>query len=486
METKEVIIIGTGYSGICMAIKLKQAGMNNFTIIEKEKELGGTWYINSYPGAQCDVESHLYSFSFESYDWTKVFPDQPELNNYIKHCAKKYDIESHIKLGTTVIGAEYNDDEGTWEIDTQESGKFKTKFLIAATGGLNIPSYPDFKGIENFEGETFHSARWKHNINLKGKNVAVIGSAASAIQFIPEIAPIVKNLELFQRTANWILPKPDRPFKPWERKLFKTIPFTHWLYREKLYWLKELRVIAFTKYPNLLKMVSQGTVKYLTKTIKDPQKLKALIPNYTMGCKRILISNFYYKAIVRENVHMITDGVAQVNKNSITTTAGKEIPVDVIIYSTGFKATNPYAAVKIVGSKGLLLSSVIAKKGISGHLGTTMTGFPNLFIMTGPNTGIGHTSLIHLIESQANYVMDGLKYIKKNGVKSFEVKEEAQNKFNEGLTKKMENTVWLKGGCESWYKDEFGRVPTLWPDFTFNFRKMTKHFDYKNYKILTK
>lgn len=486
METKEVIIIGTGYSGICMGIKLKQAGMNDFIIIEKEKELGGTWYINSYPGAQCDVESHLYSFSFESYDWTKVFPDQPELNNYIKHCAKKYGIESHIKLNTAVTGASYNDDDATWEIDTDSRGKLKTKILIAATGGLNIPSYPNFKGVENFEGTTFHSARWNHNIDLKGKNVAVIGSAASAIQFIPEIAPIVKNLELFQRTANWILPKPDRPFKPWERKLFKAVPFTHWLYREYLYWAKELRVIAFTKYPNLLKFVSKTTVNYLKKKIKDPQKLKALIPNYTMGCKRILISNFYYKAVVRENVHMITDGVAQVNKNSITTTTGKEVPVDVIIYSTGFNVTNPYATVKITGSKGILLNDVIKAKGISGYLGSTMSGFPNLFIMTGPNTGIGHTSLIHLIESQANYVMDALKYIKNNSVKSFEVKIEAQNKFNDDITKKMVNTVWLKGGCKSWYQDEFGRVPTLWPDFTFNFRKMTRKFDYDNYKISTK
>lgn len=486
MEKKDVVIIGTGYAGICMGIKLKQAGMNDFVILEKANEWGGTWYLNNYPGAQCDVESHLYSFSFEPYDWTKVFPDQPELNDYIKHCAKKYDIEKHIVLGAAVNGATYNDENSTWTVKTEEKGEFQSNFLIGATGALNIPKIPDFPGADTFEGTAFHSARWDHSIDLKDKNVAVIGSAASAIQFIPEIAPKVKNLQMFQRTANWIMPKPDRPFKPWERKLMVNVPIFRILYREYLYWAKELRVLGFAYFPKVFNILSKKIESFLKKKIKDPQKLKAMIPNYTMGCKRILISNFYYPAIIRENVHVITDGVKQINNNSITTNEGKDVPADVIIYSTGFDATNPYSAINVVGSNGIKLSEVEETKGFAGYKGTTINGFPNLFVMVGPNTGVGHTSMIHMIESQAAYVMSGMKYIKKNGVKSFEVKEQAQEKFNVDVNKKMEGTVWLTGGCDSWYKDKFGRVPTLWPDFTFRFRSMLKNFDFKNYNIKAK
>lgn len=485
METKDVVIVGSGYSGVCIAIKLKEAGINNFTILEKEDELGGTWYINTYPGAACDVQSHLYSFSFEPYDWTRTFPQQKELNVYIKHCISKYKLGPHAKVNSTVTSAVFNEQEGLWLVTTNNNEQFKTKFLVTGAGALNDPAYPDIKGMDTFEGTKFHSSIWDHKFDFKGKNVAVIGSGASAIQFVPELVPLVKNLFLFQRTPNWIMPKADRPFKSWERKLFTTMPLARKIYREGLYWGKETRVIAFVKFPSLLKLVSKPVEKELRKVIKDPELQKAMIPDYTMGCKRILLANNYYPAIIKENVKVITDGINHVTKNSIVTKTGKEVNVDAIIYATGFKATKLLCTINIVGNGGKVLNDVW-KENVEGYLGTTVAGFPNLFIMTGPNTGVGHTSMIHIIESQAKYVMDGIKYLLNKNIKSATLKEDVQKEFNDYVQTEMKNTVWQSGGCVSWYQDDKGRNPILWPGFTYKFRKMTSKFDPSKYKLVTK
>ncbi len=485
MEIKDVVIVGSGYSGVCIAIKLKEAGLNNFTILEKEDELGGTWYINTYPGAACDVESHLYSFSFEPYDWSRTFPQQKELNVYIKHCINKYKLVPHAKVNSTVTSAVFNEQEGLWTVTTNNNEQIKTKILVTGAGALNDPAYPEIKGIESFEGTKFHSAIWNHSFDMKGKNVAVIGSGASAIQFVPELVPLVKTLYLFQRTPNWIMPKPDRPFKAWERKLLISMPLVRKIYRERLYWEKELRVVAFIKYPKLLKWVSKPVEKWVRKIVKDPALQKAMIPNYTMGCKRILLANTYYPAIIKENVKVISDGIDYVTPNSIVTKNGQEVPVDAIIYATGFKATKLLSTINIIGNHGKSLND-IWKENVEGYLGTTVAGFPNLFIMTGPNTGVGHTSMIHIIESQAKYVIEGIKYLLKNNVKSAVLKEEVQKDFNMYVQKKMKNTVWQSGGCVSWYQDDKGRNPILWPGYTVKFRKLTSKFDPNKYKLVTK
>lgn len=485
METKDVVIVGSGYSGVCIAIKLKEAGINNFVILEKEEELGGTWYINTYPGAACDVQSHLYSFSFEPSDWTRIFPQQKELNVYIKHCISKYKLEPHAKVNSAVKSAIFNEQEGMWLVTTVKDEQFKTKVFLTGAGALNDPAYPEIKGMETYEGTKFHSSIWDHNFDFKNKNVAVIGSGASAIQFVPELVPLVKTLNLFQRTPNWIMPKADRPFKAWERKLFLSLPFIRKLYRESLYWGKETRVFAFVKNPKLLEYVSKPLEKSLRKFLKDPALQKAMIPDYIMGCKRILLSNNYFPSIIKENVNVITDGIDRVTKNSIITKTGKEVPVDAIIYATGFKATKILSTINIVGTAGKDLNSVW-KENVEAYIGTTVSGFPNLFIMTGPNTGVGHTSMIHIIESQAAYVMQGIKFLLKGNIKSADLKSDVQKKFNDFVQKEMKNTVWQSGGCKSWYQDDKGRNPVLWPGFTVKFRKMTSKFDPSKYKLVTK
>jgi cation diffusion facilitator CzcD-associated flavoprotein CzcO len=484
METKEVIIVGTGYAGLCLAIRLKEKGMNNFVILEREKELGGTWYINNYPGAACDVESHLYSFSFEPYDWSGTFAGQKELNEYIKHCAKKYKIEEHIKLNTEVSQAIYNDSECMWEIRTNNDEKLKGQFLYLCTGLLNDPLFPDIKGLESFEGMTMHSSVWKHDFDFKNKNVAVIGSGASAIQFVPEIAPLVNNLYLFQRTPNWILPKPDRPFKSWEKKLLSSLPFIRRMYRELLYWEKETRIYGFVKYPFLLKIYSKASIKFMRKYVKDPELEKAMTPNYTMGCKRILLSNNWFEAVVRKNVKVITDGIDKITSQGIVPKNREELKIDAIIYATGFKASELLSRIHIVGSKGKNLNEIWKQNGVQAYKGTTVAGFPNMFILHGPNTSIGHTSAIHLLESQAQYTIDAFNYMKKNKIKSAELTEKAQNDFNEEIQKSMKGTVWQTGGCTSWYQDKKGRNPALWPGFTTKFRKLTSKFDYNNYILV--
>lgn len=483
MEIKDVVIVGSGFAGLCMGIKLKQAGMNNFIILEKEKEVGGTWYVNTYPAAACDVESHLYSFSFEpKSDWTRTYPQQKEILEYQKHCADKYKLRPHIQFNTTVISAVFNQNDNTWEITTSNNQKIKAKVFITGVGPLSDPLYPSIKGLEDFEGEKFHSAQWNHNFDYKGKKVAVIGSGASAIQFVPELAKSVEKLYLFQRTPPWVFPKPDRPFTSKELNYFKYIPGYRLYYREKIYWTYEKMAEGFVKNPELLKHASQSIERYIRKTFKDSAMQEKLIPKYTMGCKRILYSNNWYPALLKENVSVISDKIDHITKNSICTADGNEYTVDAIVYATGFKATEHLSKIHITGRNGLVFEELRKKDG-SAYLGTSTHGFPNMFMLVGPNTGVGHTSIIHIIESQVTYIMDALKYIKRKNIKSFEVKDEVLKAYNVELDNKMKGTVWSAGGCNSWYKDANGKIPTVLPDFTYNFRKQTKKFIPETYLL---
>jgi cation diffusion facilitator CzcD-associated flavoprotein CzcO len=476
MEIKEVLIIGSGFSGLCMAIKLKKAGIHNFKIIEKEKEIGGTWYVNTYPAAACDVESHLYSFSFEpKHDWTRTYPQQQEILEYMKFCADKYKIREHIQFNTTVTSAVFDEKENVWEITTDKNEKIKAKYFITGVGPLSDPLYPKIKGLEEFEGVTFHSARWNHEYDLAGKKVAVLGSGASAIQFVPEIAKQVKALFLFQRTPPWVFPKGDRPFEDKELKRFKYIPGYRLYYREKIYWTYEKMAVGFVQKPELLQHASQSIERYIKKSIKDLELQKKLIPNYTLGCKRILYANNWYPTLNKENVNVISEAIERVNKHSISTNDGNEYAVDAIIYATGFKATEHLSNIHIVGRQGRVFEELRKKDG-DAYLGTSTYGFPNMFMLVGPNTGVGHTSIIHIIESQVKYIIDALNYVRRNKIKSFEVKEEVLKAYNVELSKKMEGTVWHTGGCKSWYIDENGKIPTVYPDFTYKFRKATKKF----------
>lgn len=472
----DIIIVGAGFAGIGMAISLLKNGITNFAILEKEDEIGGTWYVNTYPGCACDVESHLYSYSFEpKTDWTKTFPDQKEILEYLKHCVEKYNLREKIQTNTIVTEALYEETNAEWQIRTNTDALFSSKIFIPGTGGLSKAAYPDIKGMHTFQGVSFHTQKWNHDYSLKGKDVVIVGTGASAIQIVPEIVREVKQLYIIQRTPPWILPKKDKNFSNFKKNIFRKVPFFRYLYRERLYWLHEIVAFGFVKKPIILKWASFISKRFIKKSVKDLDLQKKLIPDYTMGCKRILLSNDYYKSLNAENVKLIAEPVTEINETSVITDSGKNIKADAIIYASGFNVTEYLSDIKIRGKAGLLLSDLWQGSG-TAYLGTAVHGFPNMFMLTGPNTGLGHNSIIHIIESQVNYILQGVKKILSKQYAALEIKEEVQNNYNQKLQKKMKKTVWQTGGCISWYQDDRGNNPTLWPGYTVTFRKKTAKF----------
>jgi cation diffusion facilitator CzcD-associated flavoprotein CzcO len=480
VEQHETVIIGAGFSGLGMAIKLKEAGRTDFVVVDRGAEVGGTWYQNTYPGCACDVPSRLYSFSFaQNPGWSRAYSEQPEIFAYLRGLADRYALRPFLRLNTEFIGASWDEGEGRWDIRLGGGRRMQARFLICAVGGLSRPALPSLPGLEKFEGKTFHSQQWDHSYPLEGKKVAVIGTGASAIQFVPQIAPKVGHLDLFQRTPPWIMPRPDRPIGQTEQKVFRAVPLLQTLARIFLYWLLECRLIAFAFYPRLLKLAQREALGHLAAQVPDPRLREVLTPGYTMGCKRVLISNDYFPALTRPNVEVVTSGIAEVKANSIVTTDGVEHPADCIIFGTGFRATDPFGGIDVRGHGGRSLADAW-KNGMEAYLGTTVAGFANLFILTGPNTGIGHTSLLVMIESQLAYVLDALGTISERGLRTVEVKPEVQRAFVADLDDRSRRTVW-ESGCMSWYLDQAGRNRTVWPDFTFKFRLKTRRFDVERY-----
>lgn len=480
----KVAIIGSGFAGLLMGVKLKEAGIHDFTIYEKEKSLGGTWHVNTYPGCACDVQSHLYSFSFElNPNWSRTFSDQNEIWQYLEFCADKYKLRPHIKFRTAVREAIFDEKEEVWHITTEAGDTDRVQILVTATGGLSIPSYPDIKGLNEFQGARFHTAEWDNNYDFTGKNVAVIGTGASAIQLVPQITPGSKQVYLFQRTPPWVLPKPDRPFRAFEKALFRRVPGWMRFYRLALYWSKEVLAINFL-YPSRAGKIGAWIAKHhIRKQVKNPEIRKKLLPDYNIGCKRVLLANDYYPAFNRYNLQLVTTGIDRIETHNIVTTDGKKYPVDVVILATGFKATEYLSNVHIVGKDVKVLYDVWQDGG-EAYKGTVVSGFPNLFMFTGPNTGLGHTSVVIMMEAQVTYIMDCLKKMRNGRYKSVDVKKRVQTSYNNKLQDKMSKTVWQKGGCVSWYQDqETGKNVTLWPGFTWKYHLMMRNFDQENYEI---
>lgn len=474
------IIIGTGFSGLCMAIKLKEAGIDDFIMVERSDSVGGTWRDNHYPGCACDVPSHLYSFSFEpKTDWSRAFAEQAEIRGYLDHCASKYDLRRHIRFNTAVVKARFDEGRGRWQVADNQGNDYIATVVVAGIGALSNPAIPKLKGIENFQGEAFHSAQWNHNYDLRGKRVAVIGTGASAIQFVPEIQPQVSHLTLLQRTAPWILPKPDRAYAGWEKQAFTKLPLVRLLYRALIYSQMEVRVIGFAGNPKLMEVVKRWGKGYINKSIKNPELRKKVTPDYMPGCKRILMSNNYYQALDSANVDVLTDGVSEVKANSIITQSGTEIPVDAIIYGTGFAVHNYVGALDVKGRNGRDLST-LWKDGAEAYYGTTISGFPNMFMLMGPNTGLGHNSMVYMIESQVNYAMQYVKILRRKNLAFMDVREDIQREHNDKLQARLQKSVW-QSGCESWYLSESGKNSTVWPGFTFEFRARTQFFNTTDY-----
>lgn len=470
----DVAIIGTGFSGLGMAIQMKKAGLNDFVVLEKAQTVGGTWRDNHYPGCACDVQSHLYSFSFEQNpNWSRMYSPQPEIRAYLEKCATKYGVLPHIRFGVQLTGAAFDEEAGLWRITTKTGEVVTARAVVSGMGGLSIPAYPNIKGRETFQGETFHSQNWNHGYDMAGKTVAVIGTGASAIQFVPQIAPKVAELKLFQRTAPWVMAKPDRAIGGFERALNNYVPGFQRAFREAIYWFLEMRVLGFAYKPSLMEKVQHMALRYLGKQIKDPVLRAKVTPDYTIGCKRVLISNDYYPALTRDNVDVITTGIREITPTGVITDDGVEHKVDCIIYGTGFKATDMLSGLPITGMGGEDLNTRWKQTGAQAYLGTAVTGFPNMYFLMGPNTGLGHSSMVYMIESQIAYVVDALKLMQRQGYNHIDVKPEVQAAYNQRLSAKLDGTVWNNGGCVSWYRDDKGRNVTLWPDFTFRFRRQT-------------
>ena len=484
MTHHRVAIVGTGFSGLGMAIKLKQQGDDDFVLLERAGEIGGTWRDNTYPGCRCDVPSHLYSFSFaQNPNWSSTFSPQPEILDYLKDCAERFGIGPHIRFDTEVERARWDDDEQRWEIDTS-TGELTADVLIAAQGPLSDPSLPAVPGLDSFEGTAFHSAQWDHDHDLTGERVAVIGTGASAIQFVPEIQPQVEQLHVFQRSAPWVIPHRNRPMKRWERALYRVFPPAQLAMRAGIYWARESFVLQF-RHRWIGKLLERIPIAHMKKSIRDPELRRKLTPDYSIGCKRILPANEWYPALAQPNVEVVASGLAEVRPHSVVAEDGTEREVDTIIFGTGFHVTDVPIANRIEGRTGETLSEVW-RGSMQAYKGTTVAGFPNLFFLVGPNTGLGHTSIVFMIESQIEYVLGALGTMQRRGAPTLEVKREAQAAYNAEIDEMTEGTVWVSGGCQSYYLDRNGHNSALWPTYTWPFRRRLREFDAAAYAFGTR
>jgi cation diffusion facilitator CzcD-associated flavoprotein CzcO len=477
-QNHRIVVIGTGFAGIGMAVRLKQSGYDDFVVLERAQDVGGTWRDNTYPGCRCDVPSHLYSFSFApNPEWSSTFSPQPEIEAYLRQVTDGFKVRPHIRFGHTVQSAHWVGDH--WLIHTDQ-GDFTAEILLSGMGPLAEPSYPKLAGIESFEGEVFHSAEWNHELDLSGRKVAVIGTGASAIQFVPAIQPEVEELHLFQRTPPWVMPRPDRKITAVEKAVYRRFPLVQKAVRAGIYWGRESMVLGFAKLPGIMKQAQKVAEKHLQQQIRDPELRAKLTPDFTLGCKRVLISDDYYPAVAQPNVEVITEGITEVTPTGIVTGDGVKHEADTIIYGTGFRVTDLPVMDMLHGRDGQTLREAWAE-GMEAHLGTAVAGFPNFFLLIGPNTGLGHSSMVFMIESQIAYILDALKTMDREGLRQLEVRPEVQREFVDGVRSAMRNTVWTRGGCTSWYLDAQGRNTTLWPSFTFRFRQLTRHFDARQY-----
>lgn len=479
------LVLGAGFAGLGTAIKLAGSGHEDFLVLDKGDTVGGTWRDNTYPGAACDVPSQLYSFSFApNTEWSRSFSPQKEIQAYLEDVARAAGVLDRVRFGVTVESAAWDADSLTWQVNTS-AGTVVADVVISGTGGLSEPKLPEIEGIEDFSGEIFHSARWNHDYDLTGKRVAVIGTGASSIQIVPSIAEQVAHLDVYQRTAPWVLPRHDRVYTGLERLGFRHLPFFQKAYRTAIYWGREGFVPAFTWQPALALPAKLQALGNIRKGITDPALRRAVTPAYKIGCKRILISNAYYPALDRDDVDLITDPIARITPTGIVTADGTEREIDCLIVATGFHTTDQPIAHHIKGADGRTLADVWAEHGMASYKGTTTAGFPNLFQIVGANTGLGHSSMVFIIESQIAYILSALEAMQRHGIAAVEPTRAAQDAWNADLQQRMKRTVWSSGGCASWYLDEHGRNTTLWPRATFTFRRLLSNFDLDQYVTVT-
>ncbi len=477
-----IVILGAGFGGLGMAIRLKETGVEDFVVLERDEEVGGTWWANTYPGCQCDIPSHLYSYSFAlNPEWTRTYPLQPEIRDYLRDCADRYGVRPHLRLGCAVERAEWDDDERVWRLQTSD-GTFTARVVIAAPGALSEPRVPDLPGLEDFRGAVFHTARWNHDEDLTGRKVAVIGTGASAIQTVPRIQPIAEHVTVFQRTPPWVVPHRDRPITGFEHALYRRLPAAQRTVRSAVYLGRELLVTGLAYRPKLMKGLQKAAEAHLAKQVSDPELRAKLTPDYVLGCKRILPSNEWYPAITQPNVDVVPCGVTEVRPEGVVGADGVLYEADTLIFATGFHVTDVPFAQFIRGRGGARLDE-LWQGSPQAYRGASVPGFPNMFWIVGPNTGLGHNSMVFMIEAQINYLLDALQRMEQGGVAEVEVRRDAYDGYNAHLQSRLDGTVWNTGGCSSWYLDANGRNATIWPTFTFRFWRQTRQFDAPAYEL---
>ena len=478
-----VLVVGAGFGGLGMAIKLAEKGVHDFLVVERADEVGGTWRDNTYPGAACDVPSQLYSFSFAlNPGWSRSFSPQAEIQDYLREVAQESGVLGRFRFGVSFDQGAWDEDSQRWRVRTS-AGECTADVLVSAAGALSEPKMPDIDGIGSFQGAVFHSARWNHAYDLSGKRVAVIGTGASSVQIVPEIAGQVERLDVYQRTAPWVMPRRDRPYTRAELFAFRHLPGVQRLYRTAIFWARETMVPAFTINPKLAAPAKKASLANIRRGISDPDLRERVTPHFEIGCKRILISNDWYPALDRENVELVTEPIAKVTPSGVVTEDGTEREVDVLVNATGFHTTDLPIAHRISGRGGLTLARQWEREGMSAHKGAMTRGFPNLFLIVGPNTGLGHSSMVFMIESQIAYVLDALRQMRARDIASLEPTRGAQDRWTQDIQRRMERTVWHTGGCSSWYLDAQGRNVTLWPRTTFRFRALTARFDVHEHDV---
>ena len=475
-------IIGAGFGGLGAGIRLRQAGRGPFVIFERANDLGGTWRDNTYPGCGCDVPSHLYSYSFDlNPSWSRTYSRQPEILEYLRNCAKKHNLYPHIRFNTAIRHLVFDEIKGLWKLIDQHGQTTLAQTVIMAIGPLNVPVFPKINGRENFGGVNFHSSQWDHHFDPTGKRVAVVGTGASAIQIVPAIAPEVSQLFVFQRTAPWIIPKNDRAYPEMARWLFKRAPLTQWILRELIYWLMELRGKGLFGSGVFARLGRAMALRHIRKSISDPALRQKVTPLYPMGCKRVLPSDDYYPALQRPNVELVTEPIAAIEEKGLLGKQGSRWEVDAIIYATGFEAAEfKNRGLTVIGREGRNLFEEWADTSAEAYLGTTVSGYPGLLLILGPNSGLGHNSVVHIMESQLNYILDYLK--KKPASGYLDVKAAVQQSFNKKIQEALAQTVWANP-CTSWYKTPSGKNTTLWPGHTTRFRKLTRQVNLEDYEI---
>jgi len=476
------IIIGAGFAGIGMAVALQRAGVHDFVLLERSHDVGGVWRDNSYPGAACDVPSHLYSFSFEpNPNWSSTFAPQAEIHAYLQHCARKYALAPHIRFGAEVASARYDEDRAQWHVTLTDGSTLCAALLISGTGQLSKPAMPRIPGLDNFKGHAFHSARWDHSYPLAGKRVAVIGTGASAIQYVPAIADKVGKLTVFQRSPAYIIPRPDRPYGSLSKVVFRHLPWAMKLHRAAIYVRYEARALAFTRLHGLMRYaVGRPFQRLLARQVPDAALRAKLMPDYPIGCKRLLLSSEYLAALSKPNVELVTDGIRRVTEHGIETVDGAHHTVDAIVYGTGFAATEFLSPMRITGRAGVDLNDAW-RRGAQAYLGLTVPGFPNFFMLYGPNTNLGHNSIVYMLESQIAHIMRCCKAMRAASASAIEVDAHRYRRFNVGIQQRLANSVW--SGCKSWYVDENGHNSTNWPGFTLSYRWLTRHSSMNAYRF---